>query len=524
MKKLILTLTATAMLMPAAAQQYVIVDNGVPILLDDIEKITYEKDDEFETRMLPGKLAADPKTSLFSQALQLTGLADTLQLYWKPDYMPSPNRYYYYKAGVWNEVAVTDIRRLRLFTVFAETDDVYAAQGINNLDDLKAYARQVYDEAFPEDAAVSDPTDRRNSLNRFVAYHILGHGAHYYHLTGYDGNLMQNFYDRDKADIATWYATLMPYASLKCSYPAGQEAGLYLNRRGLKDGPDKYGTQIRGAKLVPYDYASLAGGDIYTHPALNGYYFYIDRILAYDRTAREQVLGSERWRVDCTTLSPDILNIDTKQRDLMTVDGDPSVADQRYVNHAFFWDIENFTATQANSPLVARRSHCNWWCYDGDEMRINGDFDITIKLPPLPAGEWEIRLGSCCVGDYNPKVKAYINGQQVAEEIDLALLYFEGMPSEQLPDGYSDTMPKKLGPPTDCGHFTVNPLTFFRHSDDGRLLRCVLGRVKTDGKADTFLRIATIPSPTVGNMTEMVLDFLEFCPVSVCDNKEIPED
>ena len=204
MKKLILTLTATAMLMPAAAQQYVIVDNGVPILLDDIEKITYEKDDEFETRMLPGKLATDPKTSLFSQALQLTGLADTLQLYWKPDYMPSPNRYYYYKAGVWNEVAVTDIRRLRLFTVFAETDDVYAAQGINNLDDLKAYARQVYDEACPEDAAVSDSTDRCNSLNRFVAYHILGHGAHYYHLTGHDGNLMQNFYDRDKADIATW--------------------------------------------------------------------------------------------------------------------------------------------------------------------------------------------------------------------------------------------------------------------------------------------------------------------------------
>ena len=523
MKKLILTLTATAMLMPAAAQQYVIVDNGVPILLDDIEKITYEKDDEFETRMLPGKLAADPKTSLFSQALQLTGLADTLQLYWKPDYMPSPNRYYYYKAGFWNEVAVTDIRRLRLFTVFAETDDVYAAQGINNLDDLKAYARQVYDEAFPEDAAVSDPTDRRNSLNRFVAYHILGHGAHYYHLTGYDGNLMQNFYDRDKADIATWYATLMPYASLKCSYPAGQEAGLYLNRRGLKDGPDKYGTQIRGAKLVPYDYASLAGGDIYTHPAFNGYYFYIDRILAYDRTAREQVLGSERWRVDCTTLSPDILNIDTKQRDLMTVDGDPSVADQRYVNHAFFWDIENFWAAKSLSPLIARRSRCNFWDYEGDEMLIFDNFDVTVKLPPLPAGEWEIRLGNCNI-EGCPKITAYINGQQTSDEIDLSLRYYRGMPESEIPAGVTaDMLSNKLKAPDDCGYFNSSG-QFNRFSDEGYVLRSILGRVKSDGKSDIFLRLVSTVSPVNGNMTTMILDFLEFCPVSIADNKEIPED
>ena len=522
MKRLILSLAATSLLTTAYAQNYICVTGESPIPIDEVEKITYETDKVFYANMLANLLTSDPKLTIFGEALKKTELADTLQLYWKPDYVPSQTEPYYYKANLWNEVAVFDKYRRRQFTVFAETDSVFAAQGINSLADLQAYAKQVYDEAFPEDAAISDPTDRRNSLNRFMAYHVLGHGSDYYWLTGEDGNLMSNFYDRDMADIAAWYATLMPQGALKCSYPLGSESGLYLNRRGLKDGPDKYGSQIRGAKIQE-DLASKAY-DHHTHMATNGYYFYIDRVLAYDRQTREEVLGGERWRVDCTTLSPDILNVDTKQREAMSFDGSPSTPDISLASHAFAWDIENFTATLANSPLVARRSHCNWWCYDGDEMRINGDFDITIKLPPLPAGEWEIRLGGCCVGEYNPKVKAYINGQQTTEEIDLALLYYDGMPNEQLPDGYSDTMPKKLGPPTDCGHFTVNPLTFYRHSDDGRLLRSVLGRVKTDGKTDTFLRIATIPSPTVGNMTEMLLDFLEFCPVSVCDNKEIPED
>ena len=59
------------------------------------------------------------------------------------------------------------------YTAFVETDSVYAAHGIYNISDLKAYAAKVYDEMYPEDAAIADPTDRRNSLNRFVSYHLL---------------------------------------------------------------------------------------------------------------------------------------------------------------------------------------------------------------------------------------------------------------------------------------------------------------------------------------------------------------
>lgn len=51
--------------------------------------------------------------------------------------------------------------------------------------------------------------------------------------------------------INVWYGTLMPQGSMKCSYPLiGDDRGIYLNRRGLKDGPDKYGKQVRGVKVV----------------------------------------------------------------------------------------------------------------------------------------------------------------------------------------------------------------------------------------------------------------------------------
>ena len=82
MKKPLLLLTLVALVTPATAQEYILVDDDVPIFSSDVLEITYETDEQFGQRLLPGILAADPKTQLFSQALQLTGLADTLRCYW----------------------------------------------------------------------------------------------------------------------------------------------------------------------------------------------------------------------------------------------------------------------------------------------------------------------------------------------------------------------------------------------------------------------------------------------------------
>ena len=512
MKKTLFSLfLATVSLSPVFAQQFALIQNTtlksigstttdfVAIPVDQIDKITYERGGD---DLLPDQLATDPKTTIFSAALQLTGLADTLRNCIYADYEQPENLKYYYVADLWHEVAWHNERRFRTFTVFAETDEVLASQGITSLEQLRAYAKTVYDAVYPEDAAITDPTDRRNSLNRFVAYHVLPQGLSYYYLTVYDGKELEKCVDRNLTDIAAWYATLMPHAAMKCSYPKMPEEsadeGLYLNRRGLKDGPDRYGQQVRGTKILSDE---ATGG--FDHPCLNGCYFHIDRILTYDAQTRDNVLGGELWRVDFKTLSPDIMNNADELRGYYLVDDNSGHPDDSYIpkngrNYIYDWDaLENFKANEDNeSPgLIARRAHANFWSWQGDEVLLLGKADFTVKLPPLPAGEWEIRMSQLVLSEPTP-IKAYLNDQLV---LDVA-----------------NELPKTLKGPKACCHF--NSYGAYRFSDNDHFQRYVIGRLQSDGKSDNYLRIYATPQ------YEAQLDYLEFVPKAIVDNTEIPEE
>ena len=426
MKKMLLSIAAAA-LSASASAQYIIVNDDMPISINDIEKITYEADDQFEASLLPGRLANDPKTTIFSQALQLTGLADSLRAYIYDNYN-GDSRYYQYKSNVHTEVGWYRKNRFKQFTVFVETDSVFAAKGINNLDQLKAYAKQVYDEAYPEDASVSNSTDRRNSLNRFVAYHILKGGIPYWYLTAYDNTSQGAFWlNTNLADMSAWYRTLIPYAALKCSYPMGNDKGLYLNRRGLKDGADKYGKQIRGAKIL------TDGEQGFDHKCFNGYYFHIDDLLTYGKKTQEEVLSTELWRVDFKTLSPDIMNnADELRGNYLREDGngetqpDKSPNPKNGRNYIYEWDgMENIKGDTARNHigLVARRAHYYYWSWQGDEINVFGDYDMTIKLPPVPAGEWEVRMG-ICTQERRGAARIYLNGQVTIDSLIMRYVYY----------------------------------------------------------------------------------------------------
>lgn len=448
-KSIVLLSMMAGCFVTASAQQYLVVENdqfegiGGSVLttealsVDNIDKITYEVDPDFDSKLLPGMLAADAKTTIFSAALQLTGLADSLKKVKYQGYFPQDNRFYY-KSYVNSEVAWFNERRLHQFTVFVETDDVFAQQGITNIDQLKAYAKQVYDVVYPEDASVSDPTDRRNSLNRFVAYHVLCHGSSYDYLTVYDGKGLENSFDRNLMDVSAWYATLMPHAALKCSYPeiSGADRGIYLNRRGLKNGADRYGYQSRGAKIT-LDEAQNS----FDHPCFNGYYFYIDRILTYDQQVRDNVLGGELWRVDFKTLSSDIMNNSVELRGSYYNDDNPNTPDDSYYprygrNFIYDWKyLENISANPEvlNRGLVARRAHSNFWSWQGDEMNLFGLFDFTVKLPPLPVGEWEVRIGFCAINTRAP-FDVYLNDEKTIDSLVASRLYFDAeMSFSELP-------------------------------------------------------------------------------------------
>ena len=510
MKKIILSILTATSVLPLMAQRYVIVDDDQPILASEIDRISYEANPKFHDDMLMEQLASDPKTSLFTQALRLTGFADSLQSFiFHADYAGhATNDDFYYRADFWNEYASYNPSRPKRYTVFAETDDVYAAEGIITIEQLKAYASKVYDELYPEDATVSNPTDCRNSLNRFVAYHILPQATSYYYLTVYDGNMLGLCFDRKLTDIAAWYGTLLPCASLKCSYPdAGADTGLYLNRRGLKAGPDKYGSQVRGAKIVADD------NNNFDHETLNGYYFLIDRILTYDRQTREEVLGGERWRVDFKTLSPDIMNNAPELRGNYLVDdssSDPDKSGKNGRNISYDWNsIQNITNHCAKpGQFIHRRAHCNFWSWQGDEVIVQGDFDMTIKLPPLPAGEWEVRMGYCALGG-RAKVKVFLDGQEVVDTLDMTKAYDASNPN------------MKPGP-RECAHFSASGQQQ-RFSDTEHLVRFVPGRLQSDGKKANYLRLQKCQQADSYN-AQGVFDYFEFVPKAIVDNTAVPEE
>lgn len=59
-----------------------------------------------------------------------------------------------------------------------------------------------------------------------------------------------------------------------------------------------------------------------------------------------------------------------------------------------------------------------WHSYEGDAVCVTGIYDLTIKLPPVPAGTYEIRLGYT-VGTERGVVQVYLNDQPCGIPIDL---------------------------------------------------------------------------------------------------------
>ena len=189
--------------------------------------------------LLPDKIAEDPELTLFSQALSLTGMCDSLTKYLDESYYCSEDSVHegvmvrctsgsaLYTRSFWPE------KRYFKYTAFVEPDSVYHNKGINNIEDLKAYAKSVYDQTFPEDAGKYDdnPKDRRNPLNRFVSYHLLPRIGQYNSWV-MSGELREHCWYTSLSDPEEFYETMCPGTMMRF---AGPPAGLFINRKGLQN-------------------------------------------------------------------------------------------------------------------------------------------------------------------------------------------------------------------------------------------------------------------------------------------------
>ena len=349
--------------------------------------------------LLADKIAEDPTLTLFNEALHLTGMADSLVKYIDETYSCGDDSVHtgvmvrctsgsaLYTRSFWPE------KRYFKYTAFVEPDSVYRVHGINNMDDLKAYAKRIYDETFPEDAGLYDEDfrHRKNPLNRFVSYHLLPRIGQYNSWV-VSGDLREHCWYTSLSDPEEFYETMCPGTIMRF---AGPSAGLFINRKGLQN---KF--SVRGVKVLsPSESGSI------DQNALNGVYHYLDDILAYTTEVRDKVLNC-RIRVDATVLSPDFMNCNGRGRygeDILTGFKNQFITD---------WKVSDETYVGVHSDVGY------WNSYQANAVCISGVFDVAFKLLPVPSGTYEIRLGYT-VGEERGVVQVYLNNEPCGIPVDL---------------------------------------------------------------------------------------------------------
>lgn len=479
---------------------------------------------ESSNRMLPDVMELNPNISLFVEAMTATGVRDRMFIYKDENYNAADYPRYSYTSHVNKETATAPDEKKYGFTAFVPTNLVLREKyNITTLAELYDKACEIYDPIYGEtDQPWHDfdhLTDSRNPLNRFIAYHILTRDVKgWNYLTPLNDIGIRT----TVMNPEDWYETMLPHTMMKferltvLKYAGASTIGQrYINRR--YDGT----YTIPGAMIQP------TVENEYTQDALNGRYFYVDDILAFSETTRD-IVHNTRIRMDFSTIFPELMTNDIRQN------GNPKVQDPdfdetaKYGRNYYFPDgyLEN---VKCSGYFVYRRPHDYYDSYEGDEMNLFGNYDITFKIPPVPyEGEWQIRLGYAALPTRG-----------------ISQIYFD-----DIPQGIPLDMTKQLSDASILGGDWVSDYSklslidlaadqktlknkgYYRGAEGGYrfdaagattsrvfstlagTFRRVLCTVHIDPNQDHYLRIRSV-STKQGNDNEFMLDYLELVPKSV---------
>lgn len=476
------------------------------------------------SRMLPDVMKDNSRISLFYQALLRTGLADSLYGYRDPNYDKTKYPRYKYTSHVNRETATAPDEKKQGFTAFVPSDSILQAKyGINSLEALYTNACEIYDATYPEDVnqpyhSIDSLTNRKNPLNRLVAYHILNRdviGWNYLTPLNNIGILTTAMNPED------WYETLLPHTMLKferltvLKYAGGDVLGQrYINRCYN----DSY--QIHGAMV-----SQTVEGNV-ENSAINGRYFYVNDLLSFSTDTRD-IVHNCRIRMDMSTIFPELMTENIRLNGNVKMQ-DPDYDETGKYGRNYYFPDGYLKNVKVNGYFIYRRPHDYYDSYEGDEMNMFGNYDITFKIPPVPyEGEWQIRMGYA---------------QEPTRGI--AQIYFDG-----IPQGIPLDMTKALNDPSilgadfkgDYSSMTTEQLStdqkvlknkgYYRGAAGGyrynqgtttrvafatqaNTFRIVICTVHIDPSKDHFLRVRSV-SAKKGNDNELMLDYIELVPKSV---------
>ena len=355
------------------------VSNGVVHTVDHVlEQSSYVLPDYMES------LCENQGFTLFMEALKQTHLTDSMLK--EADESPEMLSKLAQFASDYTATGqkVPSARKFG-YTVFVEKDDVfkniydpqnmgkpvYTGDLVSDMRSLFNYAKSIYDKVYPEDAGLydGDYTHPKNPLNRFMAYHIMDRNAGYSDLV-----VTTNEWSVEEGGNITEYYETMAGTLIRLEKVVPGER-IYLNRCVDSRRPSNY---MEGIEV------SSSGGS----STVNGNFQFIGGVLSYNENVTT-MLRTERIRIDTGSLLPELTNNNIR------FDPDETMAGW-YCPDGYFDDVyyDNQTICYYSRwPQGADEGHSDLANFKTDNMKFNGEYDVTLRLPAVPAGPYEIRIG-----------------------------------------------------------------------------------------------------------------------------------
>jgi uncharacterized surface protein with fasciclin (FAS1) repeats len=492
--------------------------------------------------LIAGELENHPEDfTLFSQAMKLTGLADSLTEVKSTDFVKVGN------PDFW-----TPKERMLGYTIFAESDQVLAEHGITSIEDLKAYADSVYAHCADQGTGwydyprnhhieVSTGTDYKNpwnTLSMFMRYHILECKIAYDMLVRKGvGN------ETSKMPYVEYYETMLPYTMLKISRVGGKEL---LNRVVANNSLTDQIADLGSAAMhtVLFNGIELQGTKAQIQ-ALNGYIHPVKEMLAYEKRVPQGALN-ERIRIDDTALFGEMMSTNLRgcTEDWVKAQngGKGGTSTDRHngcgyirIPPGFFKYMAIYNGDDTRFLYFPHYGD-GWSNYQGDEFNCMGNYDFAFRLPPMPDGTYELRIGYTTENERG-MLQFYLGtssdlSTMKALDIPVDMRIKPAKNSNGTPDVitgwcdwelFEDKGIESDGNMRNLGYMR-GPLSYNFQGKVARSHNQDLRRIITKQKfkqGDYWLRCKSVIDM---KNAEFHLDYIEFCPENVYNNTRYLED
>ena len=509
------------------------------------------------TRLLSEEMERIPEFSIFSEALHLTGFDEKLtQTKKNVEYTISDS-----KDTNGQELYHPDECKV-MYTIFAEPDSIMRLNGINDINGLIEYANRVYggaaswyDYLTETGNSVStgdDYTNTFNALNMFVAYHILYAGMPedelvYERSTKWQKAQTWNYVN--DAQPFDYYETMLPGTILKIwqPQPMANRKTLYINRYvAFNTLTDELGTMgsigmhpvLRPGVRINRSTDKADGVQNWNIQTFNGY-ISIQGMLVYDEMVPKGVLH-ERLRFDSTTFLPEFINNGIRMSnstEISALNGGGSGARVAFPLN-YFDNVVSYTSENRFRYNV--KGAYNAW--QADTFQGWGDYDLAIKLPPVPTNTYEFRVFYTPMS-HGGMMQFYMgSSSNLQSMMALDIPLDVRIPIDDPRIGYTHFYEEDdLGVATDAAlrnrgymrglfSYVDHPEYGDGNSTDHNMrsdlrnasLRKIMGRMQLKQSDEHWFRIKNVISDETD--LKWQFDYIEFVPIDVVDNDTYSED